>query len=88
MTDQEIIEIWERCAPPPTTRRSQEHVRWSAAAAEAFVTSTPRPLRVIRDAYVREFPNGPPPGTPGERRQAMARWCAERSAAIRRLTKH
>jgi hypothetical protein len=64
--DQEIVAHWERlCAAAEEPGISDAEYERRCDAGLKFMRTTPHHTRVICDAYAREFPDGPPPGTPG-----------------------
>jgi hypothetical protein len=76
MTAQQIIARWEAlCAAADDPEISDVEWERRNEVAYAFMTSTPRHSRLIREEYARQFPDGPPPGTPGmtdEQRRRIA----------------
>ncbi len=66
MTEKQIIAEWDRLATladDPNISDAEHESR--TAAARAHATASPRHVAAIKAAYAREFPDGPPPSTPG-----------------------
>jgi len=84
MNDQQIIARWEElCAAGDEPSISDTEWQRRNAAVYAFMTTSPRHTRVITEEYARQFPDGPPPGTPGmtdERRREIRGWTSEQLA--------
>lgn len=66
LSDQEILARWEAlCAAVDEPGISDAEWERRNEAVYDFSITTPRHTRLIREAYAREFPDGPPPETPG-----------------------
>ena len=82
-TDKEIIALWEsKCKEADDA--SDETAYRIIDEMQELLGSNPHYLQVICDEYARQFPEGPPPGTPGVSEQMRQRlvdkvvWPAQR----------
>lgn len=66
LNDKELIEYWEtQTARADDPQTSETEAKRIVDDLIDLMRANPHYKRVLVDAYAREFPNGPPPGTPG-----------------------